>query len=338
MKGIDTLASTLYWRMINKVVPPHIATSCLMTSFNRRIGNVKHTGWRAVKGMADAQRKHIKVVSQWEDSHNFNSRNIDKAIKHANKLSNIADRFPNTAFSFTPFLEHRKKAAWLKPVFAEMKTILGPNIWIINSPINQGGANVQMEGVLNERHHTAIASGELKNPQGLYSFSHDGEDMLNTDIQKTKDRYNDSQFYWAWIPQCNLKKTLDQRIKREDRHPRTIYPPLLKAMVHILENDKGDGCNLPVGAVWKAYAEQHKDTPTSKDRDNKPVFISPRRYPVVKVGTTPMVYTGQLHDGRHVYRMKRFGFRVGHTVELRGRTGGVIGTINPAYRHNDYKN
>ena len=335
IKGIDCLGSALYYKNVIRCVPKHIAVSVLLHSFDR---SKKQSGWRAVEMFAKKGFQTIKVVSQWsDDNHQFYDSHLKAAIADAKRLNALGAQYPHIKFLFVPFLEHRKDSGHMARVFDRLRSFLDSSILLVNSPVNGGGENVEILGVINERHHSAIASGKLKTSDG-YSFSHDGEDMLNSDLQKTKDQYADAAYYWAWVPQCNLKKTLDQNISRSERNSKTMYLPLLKALVYVLENDKGN-TSLPKAFTWKAYAEQKSDAPGRLSRDNKPVLISKQRFNKVRLGKAKLSPSGQLHDGRFVYRMGAWGWKFhkkNGNAELIGN-GKVIGVINAAYRENEYK-
>lgn len=333
IKGIDTLAAALYWKLIIKVVPRHIAISVLFRSFDRG----KQTGWKAVHKLAKAGFRHIKVVSVWKDSHVFTQTDVHTAKEDAKELVLLALKYPNVTFSFVPFLEHRRDGVWITKAFRDIREILGGDILMVNSPVNGGGENVQMPGTINERHHTAFVPGKFVGPLG-YAFSHDGEDALNTNLQKTKDKYSDARYYWIWVPQCNLKRYLTESISRPSRNRKTMYKALLKALVYVSEVDKGEA-HLSGLYTWKAFAEQHSATPGMLSRDNKPVFLSPVKYKRVKAGKVKLSPTGRLDDGRWVYRTRKWGWKIhkkqGNVViKADGKT---LGVINTAYRENEYK-
>jgi len=343
--GVDTLASALYIKLIKKYVPKHIAVSVLLHTFDRKGIFRKRTGWKAVRAFTKAGYKVIKVVSQWDNNHEFNAERKQQAFKDALILADIAIKNKHIIYHYMCYLEHREKRRVMEPIFRDLRKVLPDNVILINNPLKQGDY-VNMPRVLNEIHHSDRPDGIPED----YSFSHDGEDMLNIDLQKSKNRHKAAKVYWAWIPQFNLKKTLTEKILPGNRKPKVIYKQLIQTVLYLLRTQKGK-TELGNIFVWKAQSEQHSNAPTALHRDNKPVLISRKKLKHVVVKTRDgkklktLKSSGRLDDGRYAYRLNAFG----HVISKRAMRlssspiidvvadGKKIGSIHAAFRENEYK-
>jgi hypothetical protein len=117
--------------------------------------------------------------------------------------------------------------------------------------------------------------------------------------------------------------------------------------VAYLSNAKGTP-SLPSDSIWKAFAEQ--DAVPPPPRTSKPVLITPQKVQCFELVTTsgqtiatsggPLPYD----DGRWRYYFDSYGYVLAdRAIAIQGNPvvqvnggGSTLGTVNPAFRQNDY--
>lgn len=343
--GHDTLAAARYINKAIKSLEANQAVSVLLNSFDEG----KRRGWRAVKEYARSGKYPlIKVVSLWSDNHRFSRRQVDLMVEDFRKMNRVARRFPHIKWQFNPFLEydqnHMSKAE-LMTVLNSLRDMRQADISLVNNPMAMRGRVIRESDIVNELHHEDFVPKNCR-----YAFSYDGNDCVNANIERDKDIHWGAEVFWWWSPPYNLKKTLTDSTKRPDRRSSVLTRDYLKS-IQYLANEKSDDVNLPRSYVWKSHAEIHSDRPAKSRSEGRPVFLSEPgfRNVVLKNADGKIVgrlySTGQLHDGRYVYRLPAWGYEKGNrafnktgkrTLSVVG-DGKILGVVDPGFRENQWK-
>lgn len=196
--GLDTLAAARYSKRAAKWALPAAGL------FFRTFGGSRRT----IRRLAE-RCSHLRVQGIWHDDHRFGRRDLRVAIKRAKVVHRISTEYPDCAFYFSPFCEHRLSKRKAERFLNKIQEAV-PDLTLVNTPDPRGAF---VDGFINEVHHSL----EREKPEGEYIFSFDGMDALTADVQAFKEKYHDAKLFFLWTPRFNLKESLYDSTPRPDR-------------------------------------------------------------------------------------------------------------------------
>lgn len=313
--GIDYLAGAKYGSTLLANHPSGFAAGFFSTTFG--------DAYSVIERLAKSSKcPGIRIHLLWSDTHTFTERDLHIAVKDARRYEKLRSY---SAIQLSPYCEHN-----LSSIDRHLDAIkdAAPSCEVINTP---------WRGAFSKRYANEVHHGSAASP---YQFSFDGVATVDADAEKFKSDHVHAELLMFWTYQLNLKYNEKDTTPRPAR---TVRPSakLIKSLA-ALAGEKGE-CKLPKGWLYKSHAEQ--SDPQGDARSGKPLIIGPKQAntcELVKNGRVieTLKYYGKFADGRHRYYATsgRYGYEIAQEpVQL--RCGGkVIGTVNPAFRQNEYRN
>ena len=205
IKGIDYLcaAGNKHGDYIDVMVKHHpegYAAGFLMKATGLR------NGIKAARALAKSGKcKVMRVHGTWHDSHMFTKRDIPQAVKYAEQVARLAEKYPEILFFFSPWLEGYVQDKLFKEVKRACKKVLPKEIKVVAS------GSIPKYGIF-EVHHCWVV--------GKYIYGFDGVDMLKLtrwDVLHIKSNHKTSILFMGWTPRCNGKAYLTDNTPRKDR-------------------------------------------------------------------------------------------------------------------------
>lgn len=195
--GIDYLGSQNYVDFLCKNHPKGFAAGFL----------VKADGWKsgliAVRALAKTGKCPVmRIHGQWHDDHRFSEKDIPQAVKTAEQIAKIAERFPDIKFFYSPWLEGHATQTVMRACKKACRKVLPRKVKLVSS--------VNMPKGYNEVHHGGPIAGK-------YIFSYDGLDMFKTNHSSWQKAHLGAEQFYAWIPQCNGYTYCDVKVPRWER-------------------------------------------------------------------------------------------------------------------------
>lgn len=319
-QGLDYLGIAKFPRVALRNIPNGACVGAFAKTFGDSRGFISEA---LAKG---APRARVHLL--W-NSHVFGEKQIHEAVAEAKKWKNLSDKFKDRLL-ISPWCEHycADKRMLERLRVAIIKEL--PHCVYVNNPSGKGAF---MDGVVNEVHHSTSV------PKGKYIFSFDGVDCCEADIQKFRDIHAGCEIFFLWTSRFNGKWEADEQTAIAKR---SGFPDDDMCRSICAQLKKKEKVSLPSREVYKSHAENDGD---GAIRAEKMVFISK-----AQARTADMFYngklvekftaSGRLDDGRYVYRSLKWGFKTAQkypVLEVR-INGKVIGTFDPVFRQNDYKN
>lgn len=289
-------------------------------------------------------------------AHDYSGANtLTEGLKELEKFAKIASDFPEQAFYFNIFTEHKLKTSYLQHVFSKQWEIVKylKNIVLVNNPMSGGdlakpGAfGIPVDRLLNEIH------GNWKpNTTGMAPFmwACDGLPAQDCNIQSFKNYWNRASIIWLWMQQYNCKTKVDETTPIPERKVKPIAKQVTS--LEYLIPDKGN-TKLQNDSLEKSHADQHGSVPVG--REQKPLIISPVDAEKIDyiASNGKLVHSlkrqGNYTDGRPIYRAEDWGFEIQEkaftvsgnkivdVVAVRGNKRTKLGKLNPAFRENAYR-
>ena len=284
-------------------------------------------------------RPIFSIGMKWEDDHVYGDSHIPGLIKKAKKWEAFQKANPQIKIWLRPFVEHKLKNP---DKYNDIVRENAPSCGLINSPLASGALSKKY---WNEFH------GEDKRPRSgstSYTFSFDGKNCVDADIETFKKSFKDAQVFFFWNCQAN------GRMKEDDKTPRPqrkAWPT--KEQIEswaYLSTDKGK-TKPPADSVPKSHADQHLAKP--EPRAGKPVLIISDKGPSItcKAGSKILatykkgpVFTENRpgKPKRYIYRIESdYGYKI--SEQARKLTGSPLvtlscgGTLNLAFRDLVYR-
>ena len=277
-----------------------------------------------------------RIQLRWSDTHTFKPEDFPGIVKEAKRCFYLKSKYPNVKFYFSGACEHRMSASNAMKL-AQMVKAATPGVVYVNCPLSDGAI---VPGAINEQH----GAGSPRSPE--YSFSYDGHNCVDADVEKHKRDFKNATFFMFWNCQANGRWSSDPKKDPTKRPLRKHYPvPEQILGWAYMANSKGVP-NFPSKYIYKSYSDQHKSTDGKpKGKDQKPVFVKLPKYKKVEIkrngrliATAP--YFGTYEGGGFRYYCSEWAWKIaekaGGICDVFG-DGTKIGTIEPGFRQNDYR-
>lgn len=283
-------------------------------------------------------------------------KNLTEGLKELEKFIKIAQAVPEQLFQFSIFCEHKLRTPYLEKVFTRQWEMIKDvsNINLVNTPMSGGdllkpGAfGIPKGRLLNEFHGNWNPKTAGFAP---YMWACDGMPAQDCDIQYFKNLHINAGIIWLWMQQYNCKKKVDETTLIPQRKVVPVEKQVT-SLEYLIPSKRGVSFNKE--SIYKTHADQHGNTP--KGREQKPVIITPVKADKLEfigangnlIITAP--HTDIYEDGRQMYRMPIWGYEAqdialkkGGSVKVsviavKGSKRTKLGTVNPPYRQNAYRN
>lgn len=252
--GIDCLALAKYRRETIR----HLPKNWGLGAFTKVDGF--GDGLRALVEVL-RRRKDIPFVRlhlMWRDDHNFTSRDYEFVRREAKRVLPVIQRYSNIKFYISPVCEHRlDETKW--SVFASIvaKELASVAFTLVNSPEKTG----RFKNVINEYHHE----------KGGDSFSYDGGNCFDADVETDKENYINAPYFFFWNCQFNGRMKLEDKTPRPERKAYPVKEHF--ESIKVISGKRGNIKTSIKGLIGKSHSDQHDNKPTGKDC--KPVYITP---------------------------------------------------------------
>lgn len=336
--GHEMLGAAKYKDLAIKKLPAGRAGKVFMNTFGDALPVL--IGW-AKKGVHPI----LAAQATWAgSSHNYNpSHYLKTAIKEAKRLNSVARDYPHIQFLFSLYCEHELSQSRMLHDIQEVLPYAS-HLKIFNSPNLNG---ILLPGFPDEPHGKYNPSG-LKPP---YYWACDGMSAYDADMLHWLTEHAEADVIWLWIAQYNLKKNASDKTDISDRQVRPVEKQIISAD-YLIQHPKGN-CKLRADSLWKSHADQHSNKPAP--REQKPVLITPVSADSASLYASngKKIYAlerkGNFTDGRPLYRGPDRGSLWGYEIAEKARKisgssvvavkilGINLGTVNPAWRQNDYR-
>lgn len=292
----------------------------------------------------------LRIHLAWKDNHRFTSADLIVVRKEAERFRPVLAKYPNVKWYMSPLCEHELiENEWQKFANVVIAELRGVDFQLVNSP-NHGKGFVS-KTVLNEYH-----GAESKPRGGRYSFSFDGTNIVDSDVESFKKNYSQAEYWGVWNSQMNgnrkIFKAGDKRGEKDfiDRAKRVYFPTArqLDSWIHLTTNSKS-ATRIPQGWIMKSHSDQHSITPSGKDQ--KPVWIIPQKVKeiVIKARNGQVIDTAKYYDrftgGGHRYYCTQWGYDLANKAKrIQGDAlcdiiyeGRKVGIVNLAFRDGGYR-
>jgi hypothetical protein len=275
----------------------------------------------------------VRIHLLWSDSHSFGDKDIPKIKALAAKYNKLARKYPGVRFELSPFCEHNLKNPdkYLATVY-EAADFCFP----INTP---------WQGAISNKYKNEIHGSKKNSPGKPYNFSYDGQNAVDADAQKHKEKYSDADVFFWWTPRFNGKWNMADKTPREKRKG---WPDATEIDSVIYLNRHKGFPSLPKKYLWKSHSENKGNGDL---RAEKPVLIAPVKTRAIYLkadnGQTidTLRYYGTFSDGRFRYYSSQWGYQIAEKAKrIQGNSvcnvvvnGKIIGKVNPAFRENEWR-
>jgi len=224
------------------------------------------------KLLATGRCPWLRLELAWADDHRFTDKYIQVVERNAKLSRPLLEKYPHIEFFISPVTEHvLNRATWEKFAAVANRVLVGMRYQLVNSPMKGGFVHNRL---INEYHG---ADGKPRG--GRYSFSHDGVNAVDTDMEAFKKNFARAEYFMIWNSQMNGNRVLQEtdangrptKILRAKRKFYLTGPEQIDSLIY-LSRDRGD-VRLPRGWTLKSHGDQHSVPP--KGKDQKPVIITP---------------------------------------------------------------
>jgi hypothetical protein len=226
------------------------------------------------KLLATGRCPWLRLELAWADDHRFTDKYL-KIVEDNAKLSRpLLEKYPQVEFFISPVTEHTlDRAAWNRFAAVADNVLRGTRYQLVNSPMRGGFVH---DRLINEYH-----GADVRPRGGRYSFSHDGVNAVDTDMEGFKKSFAKAEYFMIWNSQMNGNRVLQEvdakgrpfRVPRDKRKFYLTGPEQIDSFIY-LSTDRGD-VRIPAGWTLKSHGDQHYMPPRGKDQ--KPVIITPVR-------------------------------------------------------------
>jgi hypothetical protein len=327
MYGLDYLGGAKYADVIMREHPDGWAAGFFLSEFGDARPVIK-------KLLATGRCPVVRIQILWTNHTYDPARHDAKILAGIRECNKIKAAFPNVDVQVSPVCEHNIKGSQLRSLFSRCaQTAQG--LTLVNNPW-QGDT---LPGV-NETHNAERAMS------GRYNFSFDGVACVDSDTEKIKAIHSSAETFFFWDARFNGKWESNEKTPIAQRKG---WPDskLIDSIIY-LKNAKG-GVKLPKGWLWKSHSENKG---TGDARAEKPVCIAPVKASRLELvaGSGQVIgtlrYYGAYSDGRFRYYSDEWGYQLadkakriqGHPIVSVRAGRKIYGTINPAFRENEWRN
>lgn len=286
--------------------------------------------WRAInKACKFGGCPVIKVISRWEDSHQFSDDHILRAVKHLKKLIKISNEYPEQKFYYNPWLEYRAREEDVKTLYRKLKKKLRDcdNITLVFNPESLVYSYPTKDDVILDLHnqHFQFVEGVRQ------IFSFDGQSSVDSDITKVLEKTKNCEAVFLWVEEYNGYKDSKHKLPRPERKD---YPTvkLIKSVNYQVDNKKNE-TNFPKDMLFKTHSE----------RENKLVVQIKNKgdYIYLKKGkkTVAQSEKGYYSDTNkaYIYRFNEMGIDIKPDLVDVYLDNIKLGSINPKFRDGYYR-
>lgn len=326
MWGLDYLGGAKYSKLIIKEHPVGWAAGFFLTTFGNAIPTI-----RALLERGGCPRVRIQLL--WRDDHTFTLKDLPEAERLAKRVQEkLITPFPDIDWRISPCCENHMNRV-MGSEFLNAVRQQCPTATIVNT-------GPQIPGFVTEFH------GATGKPEGSrYDFSFDGTACVDADVESYKKIYAEADTFYFWDARMNGRWETNDTTPRDARKG---WPDsdLIDSIIY-LRKDKGP-TTLPKKWLYKSHSENKSG---SDPRREKPVLICPvqTREILLRADNRQIVetlqYYGKFSDGRYRYYAPRMGYLIaekarrihGHPLCHVCCNGKQIGSINPAFRENEYR-
>lgn len=286
----------------------------------------------------------IRINLAWKDDHVFTEADFAKIVFYAKRFSRFPKKYRNVTWYFSGATEHLLDARLSKKLADQVLAVLPKttNCFYVNNPWEGRGAFVYGDRIINEVHGSSARA-----PKGRFIFSYDGNNAVDDDIMKTKNKMKKAEIFFLWHPAMNGRLKVDDDTPRPQRRSWPT-PQLIESLIY-LQSDSGKGITIPQGWIWKSHADRNKTPP--EDRAYKPVLLAPIKADTIELVTKDgrvIARSGkplQFVDGRWRYYFSEYGYKLTQRsmrlqkdqVCLIRINGKIYGKINPAFRAGSFR-
>lgn len=343
MYGLDYLGGAKYVDVILREHPNGWAAGTFANTFgdaSRWVPRLLETG----------RCPRFRVHAVWEDSHTYDSRKHDKIIvSEIRKWNAIKAKFLNVDIQFSPFCEHRMNRAQIARLIDICMMETAGVLKLVNAA--EKGARLNRGDVIEEYH------GSFQEGLTGHNHSFDGLNQVDADIVKSNRVHVNANTQYFWHPRMNGRwntKDVTPRPQRKGWADSKIIDSLIYQA-----QGKGN-VSLPARWLLKSHAENHGPKNGVPDaKGDKCMIICP-----VKASSVDLVAAnGQVVERlsylgtydtkpkepvqRYRYYSDEWGYQIADKAKrIQGgnpvvsvRVGGrIYGTVNPAFRENEYRN
>lgn len=318
MYGLDLLGVAKFANIAKEAFPAGWALGCFSNTFGDARPAVD---WILRTGRCPRVRVHLL----WHDNHRFTASDIPEAAKEARKWRDLMRKHPLIEWHMSGACEHDMGPTLAAKMRDAVLEVL-PKATYVNTPMQR----YSLSDCITETH-------AIENLKGAYNFSFDGKSAVDSDVTKIKAALSDAETFFFWVPQFNLRRSVNDNTPRPQR---TVRPTeeLIRS-VAFLATDRG-AVKLPSRWLLKSHAED-----TGSSRSNKPCFIIPIKTSRVTLKSQGRIiakapYFGPYSDGRYRYYCSDYGYQIAMRTEFPIEvwvSGKKYGTCSPAFRQGGFR-
>lgn len=170
-----------------------------------KVSGCKH-GAKAANALAKTGKldgAFCRCHGLWHDTHRFTKKSIKPAVKQAERLAVLVERYPNIKWFYSPWLEPVCSFSLMKECLRACRKVLPRKVRLVSG--------VYTYDRLTETH------GDVFNWTSRYIYSFDGSDMFERDAAFYLRMHKGAKFKMGWTARCNLKMYASQAKPRQDR-------------------------------------------------------------------------------------------------------------------------
>ena len=322
--GCDFIGGGNYIDVIEQTFKKDFAIGVLISADGWRA----RKAWKVVKKAAKfGECPIIKVISRWEDDHQFNEGHIKRAVKHLEKLNELASEYPSQEFWFNPFLEYRADKEVIKKLNRNLKRIKADNVTLVYNPEHTGYYYPSGNSSILELHNQ-----HFKNVIGKrQSFSFDGQSSVDSNITKRLKDVDNCEACFLWIEEYNGYSSGKHK---PDRPNRTEWPDkkLIKSVRKQVTKEKGE-TNFPSDMLFKTHGEHtNKIVVQIKNKGD---------YIYLKVGEDTLIRSAKGYysenNQAYIYRFDKMGIDIKADLVDVYLDSTFLGAVNPIFRDGYYR-
>lgn len=292
----------------------------------------------AVKAALSRGCRHIRIQLFWEPSHVYDNTSLKKIIDKSTRWENFRRQNQTVTVELSVFCEHNLRTP---DKFLDVAAKAAPSCIIVNSPLKTGA--------LSQKYKNEFHGAETKpRASSRFNFSFDGTACVDADVETYKKNYGKSDVFFFWDARFNGKgesNEVDPKTQKPIPIPnRKNWPDAsLIESIEYLKNPKG-AASLVSNDLWKSHSENKGNNDT---RAEKPVYLSKEKSTFAELRFNGKVigklkrYPGDMPDGRARYYFAEMGYKVSKKYQNKlievWINNKFRGTVNPAFRQNEYR-
>lgn len=305
---LDVLGGANYKKEILQTVPRDYIIGLFDNTFGESLP--------VAKAYLESGGRGVRVNFLWSDSHSYGDKDIPRIKKIAKKWEPTCKAYPGKVWA-SPFTEHNlsNPDKYLNIVKQE-----SPSCIVTNTP---------WRGALSSKYQNEVHGNHAKPKNGVYSYSYDGTNSVDSNVISVRKAYSDSIFFCMWNPRFNGKWSMKDTTPRPQRK---AWPnkEMLQANMYLF-GDKGN-TSIPKNWLIKPLAEKHG---IADSKGDKLLVISPVKdsHIELKKGgkSFKLPYYGTYQGGGYRYYSSSWGYQLGAGLEVYAKKK-KYGSINGGFR------